>query len=389
MWLLEPSVKQKIESAEKAGLLPTAEQQAHFETLHESGGESGSRIMSIAGNNAEIEIKGVLTKSPNFMAMLFGDGSTTYSEIISALAEAGANPAVENVELAIDSPGGSFDGLFDVLGIMESFNKPIKSVISNVCASAAFAIASQANTVVATNRAARIGSIGVAATFNVFDNKITITSTEAPKKLPDVTTAEGVAMVREELDAMHSIFVDSIAKGRGTTAETVNKEFGQGATLLAGEALQRGMIDSIADTPLKIVSNSQSKISTQHPEKCMDLTTLKNTHPNVYAEAVNVGVEKGRMQERKNAVAHLTMGKASGDMKTAFEAITAGTEMDVDIQSRYMAAGMNRKDISSRFNDDDDLGDLNTQGDDKEKVAAADIAILASAAEYCGVELEA
>ena len=65
-------------------------------------------------------------------------------------------------------------------------------------------------------------------------------------------------MVREELDAMHKIFVDSIAEGRSVTTEKVNAEFGQGGTLLAGEALKRGMIDAVAEPTLKVVESTKT-----------------------------------------------------------------------------------------------------------------------------------
>ncbi len=369
MWLLEASVRQAIQQAQKSGFLPSAEQQAQFDARFGTSSVSANdnRLLTVAGDNAEISIKGVITKTPSFMAMLFGGGNTTYPDIVSAIAAAEQDDSISNITFAIDSPGGHFDGLFDTLAAIQTAKKPTKSIISNVGASAAFAIASQADEVIASNIAARIGSVGVVATFMVRDDEIDITSTDAPKKRPDVSTAEGVAMVREELDAMHEIFVDAIAEGRGTTADKVNADFGQGGTVLANEALKRGMIDAVAAPSLKAVKNTKTTTTTANsgnqPEASnMDLKQLQAQHPETFAAAV----QQGTTEERDRVNAHLMMGKSSGDMKTACTAIEDGSGMTATLQATYMTAGMNRSDVAGRQKDDlgADAGDKATTLDD-------------------------
>lgn len=378
MWLLEASVRQTMLQAQKAGVMPTVEQQENFEASRLSIGGESSRILSVAGSSAEVAVKGVITKAPSFLAMLYGGGNTTYPEIILALAEAERNDTVDNITLSIDSPGGHFEGLFDTLEAIQSTTKPIKAIISNVGASAAFAIASQADEIIASNRAARIGSVGVAATFEVSDREITITSTDAPKKRPDVTTVEGKSMVREELDAMHKIFVDSIAEGRSVTTEKVNAEFGQGGTLLAGEALKRGMIDAVAEPTLKVVESTKTTTARSggnQPEAGnMDLTTLQAQHPTVYSAAVQEGVNK----ERDRVLAHLTMCEASGDTKTAYKAIKEGSELTSSLTATYISAGMNRSDVTSRQDDDAgaDAGDNASASEDQGDAAEAVVSMV-------------
>jgi len=390
MWLLEAMVRQALERAHKAGFVPSAEQITNLEARHTAAAsDSSSRILTVAGNSAEIEIKGVLTKSPSFMAMIFGGGNTTYAEIVTALAEAAADTSITDITLSIDSPGGSIDGLFDALAAIQSTNKPIKAVVLNMAASAAFAIASQADTIVATNQMSRVGSIGIAATFDIDPDTVTITSDAAPKKRPDVTTQEGQAMVKEELNAMHEIFVDAIANGRRTTMEKVNAEFGQGATVLAGEALKRGMIDGVERTSLHIVANSDSTTTAQKSGNNsevgpMDINTLKASHPDVYQAAVKDGIT----QERDRATAHLTMGAASGDMKTAIAAVGDGAEMTATLQAKYMSAGMNRKDSADRQDDDTDASAAdNANSDDDKGDSAEDVTALVEA--QLGIEAEA
>ena len=96
MWLLEASVRKALEHAEKSVFTPSAEQISQFEARY--GGDvsaQDNRLLTIAGENAAISIKGVITQTPSFMAMIFGGGGTTYPEInaaIAAMLEGGMNP---------------------------------------------------------------------------------------------------------------------------------------------------------------------------------------------------------------------------------------------------------------------------------------------------------
>lgn len=92
----------------------------------------------------------------------------------------------------------------------------------------------------------------------------------------------------------------------------------------------------------------------------MDRTELKAKHPDLYNEIYGRGVSA----ERDRAAAHLIMGNASGDMETAIAAVTDGSEMTAVLNAKYMAAGMNKKDIEVRAEDDTDVAagadDVNT-----------------------------
>lgn len=354
LWLLESNVWQAMERALAAGFTPTAEQQAQYEASYTAlSAEGGPRLLTIAGATAEVSVQGVLTKAPDFLAMLFGGGNTTYSEIISAVAAAEQDPSVKEIVLAIDSPGGSIDGLFDTVEALQNTKKPMRAVVANLAASAAYALASQADTITAANRAVRVGSIGVVASFFVDDSTVQITSTKAPHKRPDVTTKAGADVVRAELDALHDIFVDAIANGRGTTTKAINADFGKGATVLAGEALNKGMIDSITGRVPQAVMDPKPKPArkggTKSEASKMDLRTFRADHPDVYDAAVQVGQEA----ERDRVTAHLTAGEQSGDVKTASESIRSGVGMSMTLQTSYMMAATNRADVTSRQLDDE------------------------------------
>lgn len=354
LWLLSADMRAQFEQAILAGVMSDISAQAEYMAANTFDAADPSRVLSVSGDTARITISGVMTKSPNFMAMLFGGGNVTYPEIIAAFSSAEQNPAVKRIEMVVDSPGGQLDGLFEAVAALEARKKPLKALVRNQAASAAYALVAQADEIVAVNRAARVGSVGIVVSLDADPRAVSVTSTAAPKKRPDPTTEEGVAVIREELDALHQLFAESIAAGRETTVEKVNATFGQGGVLLADEALKRGMIDSVMGQPLRAVKATTkpttAAIGGNNPETGpMNLAELKAQHPDVYAAAK----QEGASEERERVSAHLIMGEASGALDTAIAAVKDGTEMTASLTATYMAAGMASRDQKNRQSDSD------------------------------------
>ena len=390
MWLLEQNAIEAMRRAITAGMHPTAEQQLELEARSFTTEGAAPRLLTVAGNSAEISISGIITKAPDFLAMLFGGGNTTYADINAAISAAEQDDDVKDITLAIDSPGGQVDGLFDTLANLQSAKKPLVAVVSNQAASAAYAIAAQAGEIRVANRAVGLGSIGVAASIRVDDSLVDLTSTEAPDKRPDVTTAKGKAVYVAQLDAMHQLFAEAIAEGRGTDVENVNANFGQGATLLADEALKRGMIDSIAGSPLKAVkmTPAAASVAISQEAKAMDLAELKSKHPDVHAAAVQVGKDQAITAERDRVNSFLVAGAQSGDMKTALDAIKDGSEMTGTLSTGFMMAAANRGVVDATSADSDAAAAAldDAASSDEEKDLTANKALASAVFEACGVE---
>ena len=202
--------------------------------------------LHVKDGQAVIPIKGLLTKEPTggLAALLFGE-STSYPLIIAQLEEANRNPDVTQIILDIDSPGGNVNGMFDASRAIRESSKPVTANPSGLALSAAYVLAVQADTITSRNEADRVGSVGVLTRQFISDNIVTITSTKAPLKAPDLKTQEGIETVKEQLDMTHNLMVKEIAIGRGVDAEKVNRDFGRGMTLTSDIAIQRGMIDAI------------------------------------------------------------------------------------------------------------------------------------------------
>ena len=227
--------------------------------------------------------------------------------------------------------------------------------------SAAYGIAAAAGNIVAAGPAAMFGSVGTAISMAVSDDVVTITSSNAPEKRPDPRTEEGRASIIRHLDAIDSLFVDAIAAGRGIAPDTVRQNYGRGASLLAGEAQQRGMIDGIAGVGLRAVEQLNATADGGSEER-MDLEQLKSEHPAVYKAAVQVGVT----QEHERVTAHLKLAE-TGDMKTALEAIDSGDNLTQTIYAAHMAAALNRRDVNARDEDDKAVEDATGAVDAKKE----------------------
>lgn len=407
MWLLEEQKAREIRHAIAADKLPTMEaREAH--RLAQETAENEARVndgrprnMTIADGVAEIRVEGILTPKFDLIAWLFGEANTTYESIVASLSLAGSDPNVKRVTWLIDSTGGTVASLFETLAAIEAFGKPM-SVRASKAASAAYAIAAAAGSITAVSPASSFGSIGVVMSFFADDQIIDVTSSEAPNKRPDVTTDEGKAVVREYLDAVHDLFVDSIASGRTRaseqkmTARQVNAEFGRGSMFVARDAKARNMIDKVpralravkpaaeagAPPAPHLVAGYNEMVAQgmmprdrsftnstadgggptpKQEKRKMDLNQLKAEHSAVYEAAVKIGEEQGAeagaVAERKRVNAHLNMGQKFGAMDIAIKAVKDGADfMDPEVQSEYMTAGRNKNDVETRQAETDAAG---------------------------------
>lgn len=179
---------------------------------------------------------------------------TYYEDIRAAIADFEADPAIEKIVFDINSPGGYVNGCAETAQMIADCSKPTEARVSYMAASGAYWLASQCNKIVATTKVASFGSIGVITDYwdtTEHDEKfgykhIFITSTDAPNKHVDPATEKGYNEILSELNYIHSVFAEAVAKGRGVGIDTVNEKFGKGGILFADDALAAGMIDEIA-----------------------------------------------------------------------------------------------------------------------------------------------
>lgn len=355
MWLLEENVFHRMDAAAAAGSMPSAQEQAAYAAEVEARQRDGLRNLTVAGNTASISIRGVLTDSPDLFAEWFGGGNTVYSDIRQAAIAADADPTISLVDFDFDSPGGAATAEWmAVMDVIADMSTPTRATVRGTAASAAYGIASQADTIEAVNSMASVGSVGVVATLFKSKFRTEVTSSNAENKRPDPDTEEGRAVIRAHIDQIESEFISAIARGRKREEATVRESFGRGAMFLAAQATERGMIDGTmavdapSATPTAAATASDNDIGVPQ----MDRNQLQAEHPAVYAEVVQIGVT----QERSRVATHLELGAASGAMDMATAAIADGSEVDSNMQGRYLAAQMRQNRVDASAADDAEVG---------------------------------
>jgi ClpP class serine protease len=244
---------------------------------------SSEEIFSVSGENAVINIKGILTQEgPSFLDRLFGFDGTSYGDILQAIAAIQKAEEVKTVRLVMNTPGGQVDGVDKVFQAIQALGKT-KTVIAEshgLIASAGYWIASAASKIVATSPVDEIGSIGVVVVSVDFSKSredrgvkvVVIRSENAPDKIPDISTEKGKNIIQERVNATERVFIARISEGRVIEMETVKKTFARGSVLIAKDpdsnkpdALSVGMIDSV-ESPVSPVM----KIKGDHKKKSLD-----------------------------------------------------------------------------------------------------------------------
>ncbi len=213
--------------------------------------EDGTPLaLSVAGDQARVSVRGLLSEVPDLWAWILGSANTLYSDVADAIHFAERDPKVRHVTFDIESGGGTVSGIRTATQAIRGMKKS-RSVVSSFAASAAYWLAAEVGRIEAKHDLAQFGSVGAAVRVGKFPHIHDIASKNAPNKRPDPSTAEGKAAIQSELDAIHEKFAADVAAGRSRATgrslsiETVNDTFGRGGMLLAEEALKRGMIDAI------------------------------------------------------------------------------------------------------------------------------------------------
>lgn len=206
-------------------------------------GKAGSSI-------AVIRAAGTLMKAESSF------GGTSTVQLRRDIRNAVADEAVSGILLAVDSPGGTVDGTWDLANEVKAANrkKPVYAWVDGLAASAAYWMASQAGQVYAGNPMAQIGSIGTY--LAVYDYsaaaerdgvKVHLFTTGPLKGLgvPGAPiTDDQKAHLQGRINEAQTFFDDAVRKGRGLSAAQL-EAVRTGAAWFADAAQERRLIDGV------------------------------------------------------------------------------------------------------------------------------------------------
>lgn len=214
-------------------------------------------------------------------ANVFGRISAATSIDVLALdiRESMDSPNVRSIILDVDSPGGQVSGVAELAEHIRTWSasKPIVAYVSALAASAAYWLASAASEVIAA-RTASLGSVGVMSRLRIRDdsNEVVVVSEQSPRKLMDPQTDQGRADIQTHVDTMARLFIEDVAKYRGTSVDAVLSNFGQGGVLVGQDAVNAGMADSIGSLEATITRLQKPGASVAAP-KTREVRTMSTT----------------------------------------------------------------------------------------------------------------
>lgn len=285
---------------------------------------------TVRGDTAVIPIDGPIFPKANMFSRM--SGAVSLDMIAQDFQTAIDNPAIENIVLKIDSPGGSIVGVDEMYTLIKDSTKNVYAHISGMGASAAYWFASGAKEI-SISPTSSVGSIGVVSIYRKEgseDETIEFVSSVSPRKRLDPETEEGGAMVMDAVNKVAEVFVDNVAQGRNTSPEDVTKNFGQGGMLIGQEALDAGMVDNVS-TFEELMARLSGQNSSSYGENPMNKDELKAKHPEVYKAVHKEGV----------ASANTESAEATATLTSANEALAAeNTQLKADAEK---ADGTNKE----------------------------------------------
>ncbi len=210
-------------------------------------------FVEFPGGVAVVPVMGTLVQRSGFLDAL--SGITSYQTIRRPFLEAVEADDVQHVVFEIDSPGGESAGLFDLVDDIYASRgeKTLTAIINEQGYSAAYAIASAADSIIVT-RTAGAGSIGVIARHVDIsqaekDAGIKVTEIFAGEKKADLSphkplSDRALADLQAAVDDAYEIFVDTVARNRGMTTQAMRDT--KAGFFIGQSAVKAGLADEVA-----------------------------------------------------------------------------------------------------------------------------------------------
>jgi len=202
---------------------------------------------------AVLEIAGVIAPKANMFTRISGGAAASILQ--QQMQSMAADPRVTAVVIDADSPGGNVLGipaLAEALAALAAV-KPTVTVCTGTMASAMYWVGSGANAVYLSGATDNVGSIGVVASHTYRPSASGEQTTEisagtykriASDRAP--LSAEGRAYMQSQVDQIYTVFVDTVARFRGVSAEDVLAHMADGRVFIGQQAIDAGLADGFA-----------------------------------------------------------------------------------------------------------------------------------------------
>ena len=207
----------------------------------------------LVGPVAIIPVQGTLVQRAGWLDAM--SGLTGYGVIRSMLESALHDDRVQAIAFDIDSPGGEVAGCFDLVdAIYEARGiKPLWAILDEMAFSAAYAIASAADTITIP-RTGGAGSIGVITMHTDMSRAIEAAGLTVTVITHGDRKAEGSelfpldpevrARIQADIDTLGELFITTVARNRALPADAIREM--QAGTFMGDQAVAAGLADFVA-----------------------------------------------------------------------------------------------------------------------------------------------
>jgi len=222
-----------------------------------SGNAENSRGYTVEGSTAVVPVYGALGKNLTDFEALF---MTDYNDIEASIIDAENDDSVETILLDINSPGGTIQGLPELVGYMRTVKKPLVSYTDGMMASAAYWLGTVSQHLL-ISQTAEVGSVGVYVALLDESRALEmqgykVEAISAGKHKMDYSgfaplSDSARARLQANVDKWHSRF-----KAAVRVNYPIDDEHLEGQTFEGEEALEvqmaSGIVDSLSDALLLI-----------------------------------------------------------------------------------------------------------------------------------------
>lgn len=219
----------------------------------------------IENGAAIIPVRGALITEGAFVGSRWG--VTSYEGFRAEMRRAAADPKVDRIVMAVNSPGGSVAGIDGAAAAINEAKakKPVTAMVEGMAASAAYWLASQADEIIMTPLSV-VGSIGVVAMHADVSGwlekaGITVSLIHAGRNKVDGNQFEPLsdtarADIQADVDALRLEFARAVENGRGAKFPSDSAMSTEAKCFPAAEAIKNGMADRIGSIDDAIANKS-------------------------------------------------------------------------------------------------------------------------------------
>ena len=221
------------------------------------------------GNVGILSVSGPMSRETSFFSMISGGvGYDAIGEALSMLAE---DEEVASILLAVDTPGGDANGIYELSEVIKQVDqsKPVVAWASGGALSAGYWLATSAREFY-TSKMAEIGSIGAISSFTSVARMmekegidVHVSRSGKYKALlnpMEPISEEGKRDLQARTEYLHQVFADSVVANRPSLAGKDRQTWAEGQTFFADKAIEMGLVSGPPLSLTEILGTLETRI---------------------------------------------------------------------------------------------------------------------------------